>query len=153
MGDYHFPQFITSTIGTLSWDDGSTAPSYGDGSDGKKNENNCWFVTSPEDIMEAGVDDVWIMWQQDAYRNCLLAHPRFKFVTMNAIWEVPEGETVIYEQLLADSTPGAASATCAAYFESHSIVTEEAWTGAECIENCYASTWTAHQSANYFGVE
>jgi predicted aminopeptidase len=68
------------------------------------NNYNCWFVDTPEILNNGqytGAADfkVYIMWQQDAYRNCLLDHPRFKVVTMNAIWEVPEGETVIYEEL------------------------------------------------------
>jgi hypothetical protein len=99
LGDYYFPQFIVSTIGDLAWDSDSTPDASVVDSAGY-NLYNCWFVDTPEILNSGAADKIYIMWQQDAYRNCLLDHPRFKMVTMNAIWEVPEGENVTFDNKL-----------------------------------------------------
>jgi len=149
MGDYYFPQFIVTDIGSLDWDDDYTMNESVSEVDAYNfNLHNCWFVDTPE-IVESGVYDIWIMWQQDAYRNCLLSHPRFKVVNMNAIWVVPEGETVIYESL----TDTNMASYCNNYFEGHSLTTAADWDGTTCITECYASTWAVHHASNYYGVE
>lgn len=107
---------------------------------------NCWFVDTPEifnDSRYGGSDKIWIMWEQDAYRNCLLAHPRFETISMNAIWEVADGASLVYEGLQQD----AAAAYCAGSFEGHYVAA--AVDGAGCMTTCYASTWAAHHSSNY----
>lgn len=50
-------------------------------------------------------------------------------VTMNAIWEVPEGEDVIFEQLLEGAEP----VYCSDSVEEHEIDTSANWTGETCI--------------------
>jgi len=87
-GDYYFPQFIVSSIGKYAWDS-LAAPSSAEVFNSNFNPYNCWFVDNVEILEFVANEKIWIMWQQDAYRNCLLEHPRFRTVSMSPEWEGP----------------------------------------------------------------
>lgn len=109
LGDYNFPQFITSTVGgnwntdTINTDNASEDGIMSSGSYGGDNLNNCWFVSNPENVWAAASgSEMWIMWQKDAYRNCLLAHPRFQARGMHATWAPADGEDIFPSRLEDD---------------------------------------------------